>query len=121
MRWHSPTYNKGVCALNALKPNQKTKKIDTTTTLIYILFLQHLQIKWEYSWKRDHTTIKKKNSRLLFVCGEPLTTQVFAAIDAWTGKKQKIQLNMIEAKHIAYYIKIYKFLSWYYLWDLETG
>jgi len=25
---------------------------------------------------------RKQNSSLLFVCGEPLTTQVFAAIDA---------------------------------------
>ena len=33
--------------------------------------------------------VEEENEKILFVWGEPLTTQVLAAIEAWTGIQEK--------------------------------
>ena len=37
----------------------------------------------------------EKNENILFVWGEPLTTQVLAAMEAWTGLQDKKKKNYV--------------------------
>ena len=39
--------------------------------------------------------VEEENEKILFVWGEPLTTQVLAAIEAWTGIQNKKNLLVI--------------------------
>ena len=39
--------------------------------------------------------VEEENEKILFVWGEPLTTQVLAAIEAWTGIQDKKKLLVI--------------------------